>query len=126
MKIVGHDDRDPRDEEVQATLRVAYAAPAEETYWAALERRIMARIQLEVPRQWWSYFPSWVRVGLAAAAIALLVAGVAAWGTRQRQDNVAIRELLDTPTELPILTETFRERPNARTREATLRDLLSR
>jgi hypothetical protein len=124
MNIVRDDDRDPRDEEVQASLRAAFAAPVEESYWAGLERRIMARIQREAAREWWSYFPGWVRVGLAAAAIALFIAGVAAWRTREVQETIAYRELL-TPSELPVLTETFRaDRPNAKTREATLRYLL--
>jgi anti-sigma-K factor RskA len=120
------DDRDPRDDEWSASLRAAYAAPADESYWAALERRIMARIQREAAREWWSYFPGWVRIGLAAAAITLLAAGVAAWRTRLSQERVAYRELLEAPTELPILTEKFRDHPDARTREATLRYLIAR
>ncbi len=126
MKIVREDDREHRDDELHAALRAEYTAPAGESYWAALERRIMARIQSQVAREWWSYFPGWVRIGLAAAAIALFVAGFAAWRTREAQEQMAYRELLDTPSELPILTETFRDGPNARTREATLRGLLSR
>jgi anti-sigma-K factor RskA len=125
MRIVHDDDYDPRDEEVRPSLRAVYSAPVDESYWLRLERRIMARIQKEAAREWWSYFPGWLRVGLAAAAIAVLVAGAAAWQTRQAQENVAYRELLDPPVELPILTET-RMTPNARTREATLRYLITR
>jgi len=126
MNIVHDDDRDPRDDELKVSLSAVYAAPASgESYWAALERRIMARIRSEAAREWWSYFPGWVRVGLAAAAVASLVSGVAAWETRQAQEDVAYRELLDPPVELPILTET-RTAPNAKTREATLRYLISR
>jgi len=126
MNIVHVDDRDPRDDELKVALGVVYAAPASESYWAALERRIMARIRSEAAREWWSYFPGWVRVGLAAAAVVLLVSGVAAWKTRQAQESVAYRELFDPPVELPILTETPRRPANARTREATLRYLMSR
>jgi anti-sigma-K factor RskA len=126
MNIVRDDDREFRDDELHASLRGVYAAPAEESYWASLERRIMARIQTESAREWWSYFPGWVRSGLVAASIAVLVAGYAAWRTREAQEETAYRELLDTPSELPILTESARTAPNARTREATLRYLLSR
>jgi hypothetical protein len=126
MRIVRDDDRDFRDDELHASLHSVYAAPAEESYWVALERRIMARIQTESAREWWSYFPGWVRSGLVAASIAVLVAGYAAWRTREAQEDVAYRELLDAPSELPVLTESARSAPNARTREATLRYLMTR
>ena len=63
MNIVHDDDRDPRDEEMHAALRVEYSSPGEGSYWAFLERRIMARITSEGTREWWSYFPSWSRGG---------------------------------------------------------------
>lgn len=125
MKIVRDDDRDFRDDELHAALGAEYASPAGESYWANLERRILARITAEGRREWWSYFPAWSRVGLAAAALALLVAGVAALETRRAQERVAYQELLDTPSELPIITETSGAAPNARRREATLRYLIS-
>lgn len=124
MNIV-RDDRDPRDDEWHAALRAEFAAPASESYWAMLERRIMARINAEAAREWWSYFPAWSRLGLAAAALALAVAGAAAWQTRKAQERVAYHELLDSPSEFPILTEYSGEGSTARTREATLRYLIS-
>jgi cytochrome c-type biogenesis protein CcmH/NrfG len=126
MKIVRDDDPEFRDDELHGSLRGLYVAPAEESYWASLERRIMARIQNEGVREWWSYFPGWVRTGLVAASIAVLIAGYAAWRTREAAEDVAYRELLDTPSELPILTESARSAPNARTRDATLRYLITR
>jgi len=126
MKLVRDDDRDPRDDELHAALRAEYAPPSGESYWALLERRIMARISADGAREWWSYFPAWSRIGLAAAALALAVAGAAAWQTRRAQERVAYRQLLDTPAEFPILTETGTDGPSAKTREATLRYLISR
>lgn len=123
MNIVDH-DRDPRDNEVNAALRAEYGPPGEGSYWAFLERRIMARISSEGAREWWSYFPSWSRVGMAAAALALLVAGVAAWQTRKAQDVAAWQELLDSPMEMPIIESAGGER--TRQREATLRYLITR
>ena len=124
MNIVKDDDRDPRDDELNAALRVEYGAPGEGSYWAFLERRIMARITSEGTREWWSYFPSWSRVGMAAAALALLVAGVAAWQTRKAQDVAAWQELFDSPMEMPIIESAGGER--TRQREATLRYLITR
>ena len=125
MIIVHEDDRDPRDEELRAVLRAEYTTPGESSYWAFLERRIMARITAEGTREWWSYFPSWSRAGLAAAALALAVAGIAAWQTREASQEVAAwHELLESPEEMPIIESAGRER--ARQRDATLRYLIGR
>jgi hypothetical protein len=124
MKIVHDDDRDFRDEELHAALRVEYGPPAADSYWTFLERRIMSRITAEGTREWWSYFPAWSRAGLAAAALALLAAGVAGWQTRKAQDVVAWQELLDSPSEMPMIESAGGER--ASRREATLRYLITR
>jgi hypothetical protein len=122
MNIV-HDDRDPRDDELHTALRAEYSPPAA-SYWAFLERRIMARISTEGTREWWSHFPAWSRAGLAAAALALMVAGVAAWQTRKAQDRIAWQELLESPGEMPIIESAGGERESRR--EATLRYLITR
>ena len=124
MNIVHDEDRDPRDDELHAALRVEYSRPADTSYWTFLERRIMARITAEGTREWWSYFTEWSRAGLAAAALALLVAGVAAWQTRKAQDLVAWHELLESPSEMPMIESAGGER--ASRREATLRYLITR
>ena len=124
MKIVHDDDRDFRDDELHAALRVEYGQPTETSYWAFLERRIMARITAESAREWYSYFPAWSRAGLAAAALALMVAGVAAWQTRKAQDRVAWHELLESPSEMPMIESAGGERADRR--EATLRYLIGR
>ncbi|HEX9564889.1 MAG TPA: hypothetical protein VF981_12985 [Gemmatimonadaceae bacterium] len=123
MNIVHDDDRDFPDDEVRSTLRVEYAAPADGSYWAFLERRIMARISAESAREWWTWFPAWSRAGLAAAALALLVAGVTAWQTRKAQERVVWQELLETPNEMPVIESAGNDRANRR--EATLRYLMS-
>jgi hypothetical protein len=126
MNIVHDDDRDPRDEELHVVLRAEYTTPAESSYWAFLERRIMARITAEGTREWWSYFPSWSRAGLAAAALALAVAGIAAWQTRtaEQQDVAGWHELLESPDEMPMIESAGRERGSQR--DATLRYLITR
>ena len=125
MIILHDDDRDPRDDELFAALRAEYNQPSDRSYWAFLERRIMGRITAEGTREWWSYFPSWSRAGLAAAALALAVAGVAAWQTREAHQEVAAwHELLESPEEMPIIESAGRER--ASQRDATLRYLMGR
>jgi hypothetical protein len=121
MNFVHDDERDSRDDELRTALRIEYGQPAADTYWAFLERRIMARITAE-RREWWSYFPAWSRMGLAAAALALAAAGVAAWQTRKAQDLVAWQELLESPTEMPMIESAGGESR----REATLRYLITR
>ncbi len=122
MNIIPDDNRMSPDDELHAALRREYAAPTDDGYWVALERRILSRITAEAAREWWSFFPSWSRAGLAAAALALLVAGVAAWQTRKAQERVAWHELL-APDEMPIIESAGYDR--ATRREATLRYLMS-
>ncbi len=125
MNIVHDDDREFGDGgELNAALRREYSPPAEASYWAFLERRIMARIRSDSAREWWSWFPEWSRVGLAAAALALAVAGVAAWQTRRAQERVAWHELLESPNEMPMIESAGGERTSRR--EATLRYLITR
>ena len=124
MTIVRDDNDNLRDDELRTALTIEYDAPSEASYWSFLERRIMARITAETAREWWSYFPSWSRAGLAAAALALAAAGIAAWQTQKAQERVAWQELLDTPAEMPVI-EAAGAAPDARRREATLRYLIS-
>jgi anti-sigma-K factor RskA len=126
MKIHGDSERDwAPDEGVSEALRSVLLAPQDDSYWHSLERRIMERIRLEGGREWWSYFPGWVRMGLAAAAVAILVAGIAAVRSQAAAERMAVEELLGEPTDIPILTDRRDMGPNASTREATLRYLIS-
>jgi anti-sigma-K factor RskA len=108
---------------VRRTLVARYAPPADSAYWDQLEARIMARVATESVQQWWAWFPGWVRYGLVAAAAAVLVAALASWQTRVAQDRLAVRELLDTPSEIPLLSEVVT--PPDRDRNQTLRYLLT-
>ena len=114
---------DADDPIVQRALSSHYAAPADPTYWDRLEARIMAGVRGDTVREWWSYFPGWVRYGVAAAAAAVLVALVASWQAQAAQERMAARELFDSPTEVPLLTE--RVAPADRDRSQTLRYLLT-
>lgn len=129
MKIVRGDDRDMperdmRDEEITTALREMYASPAEDSYWTTLERRIMQAVSVERPREWWSHFPGWVRLGLTAAAAAVMVAALASWHTRDSQQRMAADRLIGPASEMPLLTESDRGERN-KEREATLRYLIT-
>jgi hypothetical protein len=127
MKIIRGDGRDFSDDEVREVLGSHYAAPADEGYWASLERRIMSCVLAEgvTTREWWSYFRGWARIGIAAGIAAAAIASVAAWRTREARERMAYEELLGTPTSSPILTETMGSETTGAKREATLRYLLS-
>ena len=128
MKIVRGDDRDlmdrdPRDEEIAGALREVYAAPSDDSYWNSLERRIMQRVSAERAREWWSYFPGWVRIGVSIAAAAALVAVVAQHHTRELQDRMALEQIMNAQAEIPLLSE-FDRGERGREREETLRHLI--
>lgn len=124
MKIERGNGREMRDDEVTQALRELYTAPTDESYWTTLERRIMQAVSIERPREWWSYFPGWVRLGLSAAAAAVLVAALASWHVRDARQRMAADRLLGPASEMPLLTESDRGERNQE-REATLRYLIT-
>ena len=67
----------PLDADLAALLREAYAPPADDTYWAGLETRIMARVRSApaVATEWWHVLSEWRTAGLVAAGLLLSLAG---------------------------------------------------
>ena len=108
---------------VRRTLVSHYHAPTDPSYWEQLESRVMARVRGDASRDWSAWLSGWARYGLAAAAAAVIVIGVASWQTRAAQERLAVRELLDTPAEIPLLSEVVA--PADRDRNKTLRYLLT-
>lgn len=108
---------------VRRTLVSHYQPPADPSYWEQLESRVMARVRGDGSRDWSAWLSGWARYGLAAAAAAVIVIGVASWQTRAAQERLAVRELLDTPDEIPLLSEVVA--PADRDRNKTLRYLLT-
>lgn len=124
MKLIHGDGRDWTDEEVGRALTRHYAPPSEGSFWDGLEQRIMTRIRSEVDRAWWSHFPGWIRMGIAAAAVAAFAAAAFSWQTRVAQERIALKELLGTPSDIPLLTESVDTLPRSE-REKTLRYLIT-
>ncbi|MEO7964079.1 MAG: hypothetical protein ABIT38_09245 [Gemmatimonadaceae bacterium] len=124
MKIVRGDGRDWSEDEAQSALRALYAPPADESYWRSMERRILAAVRVEKPREWWSYFPGWVRLGMSVAAGTVIVASAAAWHAHEAQEQLAAQRLVGAPEELTIL-DPIGPDSTASARAATLRYLIT-
>src|ERR1039457_5227084 len=82
-----------RDDDLTRELAAIYAAPHESAYWSALERRILARVAAgEGADEWWSVPDRWLRLGLVAAGIAVIVAGSLLMRTQAQASRMASYE----------------------------------
>jgi hypothetical protein len=128
MKLERDTPREPGDEEVTRVLRDLYASPAANaSYWDTLESRIMARIgHAGESIEWWGAFDGWVRVGLAAAVLAGVVAGAALLRERETRDRLAYEAVMESASVIPVAGPTMARGPGRGTnRDATLRSLMS-
>lgn len=125
--MTGNEEEGQMDERDRLTrgLREVLAPPGGEEYWAALEARIMRRIQAGgvLPVQdWRTELAAWARPGLAAAAAALLIASALMLHTQREQQRRAYESLL-AATPVPVEAAV---RPSLQNdRDATLRFLLA-
>jgi hypothetical protein len=127
MKIERNTPAEPGDEEVTRVLRDLYASPSPNaSYWDSLESRIMARIAGagEAP-EWWGVFHGWVRIGLAAAVLAGVLSGAALLRERDAQERLAYDAVMESASVIPVAGPTIARAPS-RSRDATLRSLISR
>jgi len=127
MKIERNTPNEPGDEEVTRVLRDVYAPPsANASYWETLETRIMTRIATagESP-EWWGVFDGWVRVGLAAAVLAGVLAGATLLRAREAQERLAYEAVMESASVIPVAGPTVARGPGRNTRDATLRSLIS-
>jgi hypothetical protein len=115
-----------QDDHVTRALRELHAPPVEESYWAALEARIMARIG-QAETAWWSELGRWARPALVAAAAIVIAAGLVILRTREDAKQVAYEDVLAAPTPISVAGTA---RPSSlrglqNEREETLRFLIS-
>jgi hypothetical protein len=108
-----------RDDALTTELRAIYSAPAGEGYWAALERRIM--LAIEEQDAWWTMPDRWVRVGLAAAAAALFIAGGLFLREQAQIDRTMAYEAI---VEVEGLESALAQREPISQEQATLRKLV--
>ena len=124
---MSRDPMDPRssgaDETVTRMLREMYAPPADEGYWAALEASIMARVTGERGGSWWTVVSGWVPAGVAAAAVACLVAGLALWQERAADRQLAYEQAIRGAA--PASVQTVVRPSTMSERDATLQLVLS-
>lgn len=81
-----------KDEATTAAMRELYAPPGGESYWAELERKIVAKVAMYGERHWWEAFEHWKRAGLIAAALLLAVVGLTLLRFRNMEPAVALQE----------------------------------
>jgi hypothetical protein len=76
------------DDELTRELRAIYAPPFDAAYWILLEQRIVARLESGAG-EWWSVPEKWLRAGLIAAGIAVIVAGSLLLRTQTQASRMA-------------------------------------
>lgn len=90
-----HDRWTAGDAELTSALRAIYAAPAEESYWDALEARILAHVARgDEGTVWWAELSDMMRPGLVAAAALILVASLALVRSHQLETRSAYMSVI--------------------------------
>lgn len=112
---------------LRRVLRERYAAPSDPTYWTGLEASILAVVRkgsaMPAPNSL-DFLAKWSRVGLFAAGVAGLIAGLAVTRVRQTEARVAFESVFrDSSPVVAIQSAPTPETPGAR--EATLRYLIN-
>jgi hypothetical protein len=99
------------DDELTRTLRAIYAPPSDTAYWNFLERRILDRLESGEGESdaWWAVPAAWLRVGLVAAGIAVIVAGTLLLRTQTQMARAEYETVID-PTTIDAPTLAARER----------------
>ncbi len=98
-----------RDDELTQQLRAIYAPPADAAYWSALERRILQHLDAGESDEWWAVSAAWLRVGLVAAGIAVIVAGTLVLRTQTQMARAEYETVID-PATIDAPTLAARER----------------
>ncbi|MEP6620394.1 MAG: hypothetical protein ABJE47_13805 [bacterium] len=94
-----HDRWTSGDAELTSALRALYAAPVEESYWDALEARIIAHVaRADESTVWWSELAEMARPGLVAAAALIFAASLALVHSRQLEVRSAYASVISPTT----------------------------
>jgi hypothetical protein len=125
---------DEGDAKIAGVLREIYAAPADGAYWDTLETRILAHLAGRrgrvdvIPVNWWSDLASWAAPGMAAAALALVAAGML-WSRQKQEEMRTTYEAVTESTVAEALPGAVQvvtaPRDGSSQREATFRYVLS-
>jgi hypothetical protein len=85
------------DDDAVGVLGAMYAPPGDPAYWDGLHARIMGYV-LASENGWWTAFGNWKRLGLAAAAVAIIAVGLGTRDTREAETRAAYEAVLDDTT----------------------------
>lgn len=119
-----HDRWTSGDAELTSALRALYAAPVEESYWDALEARILAHVSRgDEGTVWWSELADMMRPGLVAAAALVFAAGLALVHSRQMEVRSAYASVI-SPT--PVSVEPATRAASIGDGDAAIQLLISR
>ena len=117
LKFPAPDERDGSGalgEPIVSLLREAYTPPDAaawpDMYWKGLETRIMSRVSTAAQdRGWWAELVPWARIGLAAATVIFMLAGVINQQLAEPDDQVAYEAVLSpdmtSASEEPIASQ---------------------
>jgi hypothetical protein len=113
-----------RDDDLTRELRAIYAAPSDASWWAAFENRVNARIDAAVAAdEWWTVPERWLRVGLMAAGVAVIVAGALIMRSQTQVARMAYETVVG-PSSIDIFEVS--ERGKLTEQQAALRVLTGR
>jgi anti-sigma-K factor RskA len=96
-------DADAIDERTARAIHEVYLPPliqgeVENTYWSALEQRIMTRVMSAGPAQreqgYWSVLNGWAQVGLVAAAALFAIGGLVSQQLGEPEEQVAYESVV--------------------------------
>lgn len=107
-------DRDALDQRVLRALRALYAPPSDEGYWDSLEARILARITGSERAEWWMVVGSWARLGLIAAAAAIIAVSFAMRRAESTDATMAYESVVEATPQFPAQTAARTEGPAGR------------
>jgi hypothetical protein len=112
------------DAELTNALRALYAAPTEESYWNALEARILAHVARgDESAGWWGELVDMARPGIVAAAALILAATLAMVRSQQLEARSAYASII-SPT--PAASETSSRSSSIGDGDVAIHYLLSR
>ena len=89
-------------ERARRALREYLQPPGGAAYWDHLNARIMARLTLSgAEPEWWMVLGGWARAGIAAAVIAMFLAGAALATVLAPDATAAYQEVVASPPTVP-------------------------
>jgi len=118
----------PLPQPVLDAARTIYAAPADPSYWATLEAKVMARLSTvsAAPARWWQVLSGWTQGGIVAATVALAIAGALLLHAHREDMQTAYDAILRPAPAESLAVPSGLLSDDGDTRGETFRDVISR